>query len=82
MNVFIFRSKTSKALIAITPDNTGKNLPAEQGPWNPTLSGAITLGNGTSGIGGEERIITAIQRDGFFLHSLVTSEMVPSATRH
>jgi hypothetical protein len=64
MQVYLFISNKESKVRALTPDETGENLPADYAPWQALNSGwPTTIGSKT------DPVSAAIAMDGFFLMS-------------
>ena len=67
MRVFIFRSGKDLYVIGYTQEPDGKNLPAEFAPWVGLGDDLIQRGEDLAAVGPADRVIGAIERDGFFV---------------
>ena len=79
-NLYVFGSKSGsqsmqlhkfaarhKALVAVTTDRTGANLPADLGPWVFKKSMTVDRGNGPTNGASSYEIIEAVEAKGYFI---------------
>jgi hypothetical protein len=64
MPVYLFLSTKEPSIRAFTADETGVTLPADYAPWERARVGDVIPVTATSG-----PVLSAIERDGFFLMS-------------
>jgi hypothetical protein len=62
MRLYLFISRVERSLRAFTPDETGRNLPDERGPWYAAGSGSIISTGGDV-----DKIQSAVLQDGYLL---------------
>ena len=67
MRVFIFRSGKDLYVVGYTQVSDGRNLPGEFAPWVSLGDDAIQRGQSLVAVGPADRVIDAIERDGFFV---------------
>ena len=67
MRVFIFWSARDKDIVGFSDDLTGANLPTEFAPWQRVGNTALQSGDGLAGVGAADKVMSGIERDGFFV---------------
>jgi hypothetical protein len=63
----MFHSAKDPNVLAFTIDPQGENLPDEFAPWQAKGRQVLPTGQVLAGVGQADDVISALQRDGFYL---------------
>jgi hypothetical protein len=81
MQVFVFQSGMDRDITGFTADRSGRNLPAEYGPWKPIGNSAQRISDHAKDAASDANMVLGgIARDGYFLTRAavhVTSHPIP-----
>ena len=67
MQMYVFRSRSAKDVVAFSHDKSGANIAPELGLWTFSYSMEISAGNSIAGVGRAHFIMAEIDRRGFLV---------------